>query len=56
MRTGRDFRPHEYAPRLLVARRDEREELWTEAVGELPPVYGERWTEVDDRRYRLFEP
>ncbi|HLM69948.1 MAG TPA: fibrillarin-like rRNA/tRNA 2'-O-methyltransferase [Thermoplasmata archaeon] len=35
--------------------RAERTELWTEAVGDPPPVYGERWTEISDRRSRLFE-
>lgn len=56
MRPGRDFRPVEGSPRLVQTQRGDRRELWTEAVGELPPVYGERWTEVGDRRFRLFEP
>ncbi len=56
MRLGRDFRPVKGSPRMLEVARAERRELWTEAVGELPPVYGERWTEVQDRRYRIFEP
>jgi fibrillarin-like pre-rRNA processing protein len=56
MRAGRSFRPFEGSPRLLESERKDRKELWTEAVGELPPVYGERWTEVDGRRFRLFEP
>ena len=46
----------EVSPRLLATTRGEREELWTETVGDPPPVYGERWTEVGDRRCRLFEP
>jgi len=56
MRTGRAFRPVPGSPRLVESTRDGRRELWTETVGELPPAYGERWTEVDRRRYRLFEP
>jgi fibrillarin-like rRNA methylase len=56
MRTGREFRPVAGSPRLLEVLRDERRELWTESVGDPPPVYGERWTEVADRRYRIFEP
>ena len=56
MRTARAFRSFEWSPRLLESARKDRHEFWTEAVGELPPVYGERWTEVDGRRYRLFEP
>jgi len=56
MRPGRSYRPVEGSPRLLETPRKDRLELWTEAVGELPPVYGERWTDVDGRRFRLFEP
>ncbi|MGA3021945.1 MAG: fibrillarin-like rRNA/tRNA 2'-O-methyltransferase [Thermoplasmata archaeon] len=56
MRPGRNFRPWEGSPRLFEVARAERREFWTEAVGDPPPVYGERWTEVADRRYRLFEP
>ena len=44
------------SPRLWESKRADRRELWTETVGDLPSVYGERWTEVDDRRFRLFEP
>ena len=56
MRPGRTFRPWVGSPRLLEVDRAERRELWTEAVGDPPPVYGERWTEASDRRFRLFEP
>lgn len=56
MRPGRSFRPSDASPRLLAAARGDREELWTVTVGDPPPVYGERWTEVEDRRCRLFEP
>jgi fibrillarin-like pre-rRNA processing protein len=56
MRHGREFRPWEGSPRLFEVARGDRRELWTEAVGDLPPVYGERWTEVSGRPYRLFEP
>ncbi len=56
MRLSRAFRPGERSPRLVETEPGDRRELWTEAVGELPPVYGERWTEAAERRYRLFEP
>ncbi len=56
MRPGRSLRPFEGSPRLLEVDRGERRELWTEAVGDPPPVYGERWTDVEGRPYRLFEP
>jgi fibrillarin-like pre-rRNA processing protein len=56
MRPGRSFRPYEDSPRLLEVNRAERRELWTEAVGDPPPVYGERWTDFEGRPYRLFEP
>jgi fibrillarin-like pre-rRNA processing protein len=55
LRTGRKFRPLARSPRLIEVDREGRLELWTEAVGDPPPVYGERWTEVADHRYRLFE-
>jgi len=56
VRAARNFRPVEECPRLLEAARADRRELWTEAVGDPPPVYGERWTEFSGRRYRSFEP
>jgi len=56
MRPGRRFEPFEGSPRLVEVARADRRELWTEAVGDPPPVYGERWTEVLGHRYRLFEP
>lgn len=56
MRPSRSFRPVEGSPRLFETQRGDRHELWTEAVGDPPPVYGERWAEVSDRRFRLFEP
>lgn len=56
MRPGRRFRPWERSPRLLEVVREGRRELWTEAVGDLPPVYGERWAEAMGHRYRSFEP
>ncbi|MGA8711380.1 MAG: fibrillarin-like rRNA/tRNA 2'-O-methyltransferase [Thermoplasmata archaeon] len=56
MRSGRAFRPVAGSSRLLEVEHAERRELWTEAVGDPPPVYGERWTDVSDRRFRLFEP
>lgn len=56
MRTGRNFRAVAGSTRLFEVSRPDRRELWTEAVGDPPPVYGERWTEAGDRRFRLFEP
>lgn len=56
MRRPRTFRGWKGSPRLVVQRRGERSELWTEAVGRPPPVYGERWTEVQGRSYRSFDP
>jgi len=56
MRAARPYRPVERSPRLLESQRGDRRELWTQAVGDLPPVYGERWTEVGGRRLRHFEP
>ncbi|HXY46311.1 MAG TPA: fibrillarin-like rRNA/tRNA 2'-O-methyltransferase [Thermoplasmata archaeon] len=42
--------------RLHRLRRGDRTELWTEAVGSLPPVYGERWKEVGGLLCRSFDP
>lgn len=56
MRVGRRFRPSPGSPRLFRARTGERTEFWTETVGSLPAVYGERWSEIDGRSLRLFEP
>ncbi len=52
----RTFRPASDSPRLAILQRSDRTELWTETVGQAPPVYGERWTESDGRAYRSFEP
>ncbi len=49
-------RPLEPSPRLVRRKRRDRTEWWTETVGSLPPVYGERWREVDGRAYRSFDP
>jgi fibrillarin-like pre-rRNA processing protein len=43
-------------PRALLRSRGDRVELWTEAAGTVPSVYGERWREIDGRAYRSFEP
>jgi len=56
MRPPRSYRPIDGSPRLWESRHGDRRELWTETVGELPPVYGERWVEDGDRRLRHFEP
>lgn len=56
MRPGRAYRSVAGLPRLVESQRGDRRELWTQAVGDLPPVYGERWTEVAGQKFRLFEP
>jgi len=56
MRPRGVLRPTPGSARLWETKRGDRRELWTEAVGEPPPVYGERWTEDDERQFRLFEP
>jgi len=56
VRPPRSFRPAPDSPRLAILHRSDRTELWTETVGQEPPVYGERWTESDGRPYRSFEP
>jgi fibrillarin-like rRNA methylase len=56
VRPARGFEPDRESPRLYRRRSAERVELWTEAAGELPPVYGEGWSERDGRRFRRFEP
>lgn len=56
MSEPRRLRPPAGTDRLRRIRRRDRVELWTEAVGPWPPVYGERWRELDTRLYRSFEP
>lgn len=56
MRPPRRFRPDRTNPRLRTARYGDRTELWTETVGALPPVYGERWAESEGTRFRTFDP
>ncbi len=56
MRVAHPFSPDRRSPRLWRRDRGDRTELWTEAVGPLPPVYGERWTHVGARALRSFEP
>jgi fibrillarin-like rRNA methylase len=56
MKAGRKLLPMPESPRLARARVGERLELWTEAVGSMPPVFGERWVESDGREYRSFDP
>jgi len=53
---ARSFRPFRQSPRLFEVRRADRSELWTEAVGAPPPVYGERWAESEGRYFRAFDP
>jgi fibrillarin-like pre-rRNA processing protein len=56
MRTARRFVPDRRSPRLVRTRSAERTEIFTESVGELPPVYGERWVDTGSRVFRSFEP
>ncbi|HTZ61446.1 MAG TPA: fibrillarin-like rRNA/tRNA 2'-O-methyltransferase [Thermoplasmata archaeon] len=56
MRTARPFTPDSRAPRLARALAGDRTELFTEAVGAPPPVYGERWVHAERADYRAFEP
>lgn len=56
MRRPRPIEPAPGAPRLRRRRAGERVELWTETVGRLPPVYGERWRTFGPASYRAFEP
>lgn len=42
--------------RLRRTGRERHLELWTEAAGDPPPVYGERWREFDGHAFRSFEP
>ncbi|MGA8303320.1 MAG: fibrillarin-like rRNA/tRNA 2'-O-methyltransferase [Thermoplasmata archaeon] len=56
MRAPRRFTPDRGSPRLVRFRTAERTELFTEAVGAPPPVYGERWVDAGEVAYRAFEP
>ncbi|MGA8543382.1 MAG: fibrillarin-like rRNA/tRNA 2'-O-methyltransferase [Thermoplasmata archaeon] len=56
MRAGRRFLPDRQSPRLVRARSGDRTELFTEAVGTPPPVYGERWIDSGGHSFRSFEP
>ncbi len=53
---GRPDRAPRPATRLVERRFGDRVELWTETVGVLPPVYGERWKEQANGAIRSFEP
>jgi fibrillarin-like pre-rRNA processing protein len=56
VRAPRRFVADRASPRLARARFGDRTELFTEAVGTPPPVYGERWLASGAREYRAFEP
>ena len=56
MRRPRPIEPAPGTARLRRRRAGERVELWTETVGRLPPVYGERWRTFGPASYRAFEP
>ncbi len=50
------FHPSERHPRLFSRSADGRWEWWTEACGEPPPVYGERWAYTGGRAVRAIDP
>jgi fibrillarin-like rRNA methylase len=56
VRARRKFVPDRRSARLLRANLGDRTELFTEAVGAAPPVYGERWVHDGKRSFRSFEP
>lgn len=56
MRPAYRFERDRRSPRLLRRRIGGRIELWTEAVGGPPSVYGERWSELSGAALRSFEP
>jgi fibrillarin-like rRNA methylase len=56
MRARRPLVADRRSPRLVRAQLDDRTELFTETVGSLPPVYGERWVHDGRRSFRAFEP
>jgi fibrillarin-like pre-rRNA processing protein len=56
VRVARPPRPTAENPRLARTRVGDRPELWTETVGSMPSVFGERWAEFDGRTFRSFEP
>jgi fibrillarin-like pre-rRNA processing protein len=56
MRPPRQYVPDRASPRLLRTRTADRTELFTEAIGAPPSVYGERWVESRGHIYRSFEP
>lgn len=55
MRRARPFEPVA-GTRLAVRRSEERDEWWTETVGQPPAVYGERWASFGPATFRSFEP
>jgi fibrillarin-like pre-rRNA processing protein len=56
MRAAARFEPSPASPRLRLRRRADRTEFWTETVGALPEVYGERWASDQECVYRSFDP
>lgn len=56
MRRNRRVALRTGSSRLHHVRRADRVELWTETVGSLPAVYGERWKEIEGRLVRSFDP
>ncbi len=56
MRAPRRFVGDRKSARLVRSRFADRTEIFTEAVGTPPPVYGERWVHSGNRTFRSFEP
>jgi fibrillarin-like pre-rRNA processing protein len=56
MKPRRAFVPDRRSPRLVRATVGERTDLFTEAVGTFPSVYGERWVRAGGQSFRAFEP
>ncbi len=56
MRAGARAHPLPGTARLWAKEVDRGLDLWTESVGALPPVYGERWSTLGERTLRQFEP
>jgi fibrillarin-like pre-rRNA processing protein len=55
-RTAHPISPDPRSPRLGRRALADRTEWFTQAVGPLPPVYGERWVTAGARSFRTFEP
>jgi fibrillarin-like pre-rRNA processing protein len=56
VRAPRRFVADRRSPRLARVQFLDRTELFTETVGDPPPVYGERWAVSGAKAFRSFEP